>query len=254
MSGKRLASGGLLLLILTLPWALGGCGPSVQGLVHDPSFVYPALAQGGITAGGVVSLQETLSSEQQALYGSFMRDGFVDQRQDLTIAPMDSVVEALGLARYKSMLEGFTLMGSLAPETLGRLADSYNRTRYIAFARVEGDRLSQDRRRNESTNSLGLPEEVVTSVSTRTTTMTLKVYDLQQEREVWSGSITFSGHNSLEYRRLGTGYSQVLGLINEVAQMFQTDDEAFPYPDYPLIEDNLLNLFAQFGYSLPQAD
>ncbi len=247
---KKVFSGVLFLAVIA------GCATKVAGLKQSATFTHPALLNGKIAVGGVAAATETLDEGKRSTYSNLLRTALLEERKELTVLPVGTVINKVGPSQYQQMLAELQTSGLLSDKSLNTLKSKVADTRYITFARVENDEVNHDR--NETANqdrngkTIEGSEKVVTTAR-RDLTASLLVYDLKEGDVAWSGSITKSLSNTRQYdKERELGLVSVIKAIKGSEQV--SDAQKYPYPTAPESHKVLALVFEGFGENLPEKD
>lgn len=236
---------------------VAACSTKVAGLKQSPTFTHPALMSGKIAIGGVAAATETLDEGKRSTYSNLLRTALLEERKELTVIPVGTVINKVGPSQYQQMLTELQTSGLLSDKSVATLKTKVPDSRYITFARVENDEVNHDR--NETANhdrngkAISGSEKVVTTAR-RDLTASLLVYDLKEGDVAWSGSITKSLSNTRQYdkeKELG-----IVSVINAIkgSNTQVPDDQKYPYPAPPESHKVLAMVFEGFGENLPEQD
>lgn len=254
----------ILICFLGIFCLLTGCA-TVEGLYQDPSFTYGAVRAGNIGVGGVASTSRALSSGEQSAYGNLVRNSLVQHFPGMNIMPQGDAVSALGAPRYQTMMRYYADNGVIQDQYLTAFKDHITNMRYLVFARIVSYQTS---RRHDEVKDFDYPShhhagnfnhhtsESLNYYSTLEMRVEMSVYDLKQQRVVWSGNLDDSQENKNSYtlpeiyhhrhesrdRDLFTNLANVL-LQNEMRGTYK-------YPSTPssnsLLQNILRGLIAKF--------
>ncbi len=202
-------------LLLSL---LGACVAPVLGLRQDPSFTFPALLNGRIVVGGVVSRVDEPPDAELRDWEAALVAAIAGERPAFVVQPGPTLAARLGTEVYRTMLGGYRRDGVIEQPDLERLKrEARDLGRYVVFARIEAERI--ERRRDSllrdlpdvvrefkdkdgNTRRVVIAERVEWVVRQETLhpmSVAFLVYDLDRGGPVWSGSLNPSGSRSTEY-------------------------------------------------------
>jgi hypothetical protein len=242
-------------MVLLVP-PLVGCATKVAGLRSSPDFTYGNLTRGRILVGGVAVASGAVDEANRNSLAGLLRTALLEERKEVPVGPVGIVPQKLGKL-YPTVVGEIELNGTLSEKSIEALRSKVTDTRYITFARVENDQVSQDRREVSNTDRNGNPipgsAKVVTSAE-RAVTASLTVYDLKSGNIAWSGSVTKSLSQSREYEK-----EREIGLVTVIRAIKgdtanQTPEQKYPYPSPPETNKVLARVFAGFAENFPEKD
>lgn len=252
----KIAPTDLVILFATL--AGTGCGTTIHGLRQSSAFTYDAILSGKMAVGGVTSATEKLEESKQATYGNALRTQVLDLRKDYSVAPVGAVMSHLGRAKYEGVLGELKTTGSLSDPSVKLLAGKVKDSRFVAFARIENDDVQSDKSETSTSDSKGQPipgTQKINAWSRRTVTATISIYDLKRLEVAWSGQITKTGQNQLQYQKHKEAEA-VSSVISVIKAVKGTDDkpaaDVYPCPPPPATAAVLGDLFGGFADNLPK--
>ncbi|HLB59365.1 MAG TPA: hypothetical protein VJL87_04715 [Bdellovibrionota bacterium] len=236
---------------------ISGCATKVVGLKKSPSFLYSNVQNGKMAIGGVVSATEEVKPAQVATYGNMLMNQIIEERSGIGVASTAMVKEKIGSKQYDALLNDYKNFGSLSKEQIKSLSRNLSGVRYVVFARIDRNEVTNDRAESAVTNSDGKEDpnkRKITKYAGRAMSATFQVADLVEQDSAWSGSITKSSSNSKEYTKTEFGNS-ILGIVVAIANKGGGDeDTTYPYPTPP-DEGQVLNyIFSGFAENLPKED
>lgn len=236
--------------------ALTGCATKIAGLKQSPTFTFPAIAQGKMAVGGVAAASALLDEGKRTSYANLLRTELLEERKEYNIAPVGNVVNRLGRQQYQTMISELANTGTIGDQSLSALRSKMADTRYVTFALIEHDEVTNDRRENHSTDKDGRvvagSEKVVASAQ-RNVTASLHVYDLKSGEVAFTGAVTKSLSDSRQYdKENDSGLVSVIKAIKGDASA--PVDAKYPYPAAPDTMKVLAKVFSGFGENLPKAE
>ncbi|MBU0455910.1 MAG: hypothetical protein ABIH77_02405 [Pseudomonadota bacterium] len=229
-------------------FALSAC-VSVEGLYVDPSFTYASIMENNIGVGGVVSVPRDLTAARQSAYANQVRAAIMQKYPGINVMPSGDLTRALSAPDYRRMMRYYRDYGVVQDEYLKTAHRHIKRMRYVAFARIVEDQISHNRTQED-------PGPHTRGSVTMTTTLTMKVnmvvYDLNNDRMVWSGAVTESNENNNHYdmnavyvgrhHRHDVDKQIVASLANTALQEMQ--ERQYHYPSAPAANDLLNGIFS----------
>jgi hypothetical protein len=228
-----------------------GCATKVAGLKADPSFTYDTVSSGGVVIGGVVSLVKDLGMAEISTYANTMRTQLQEERADYNIAPMASVVSALGEADFMAMMADYKAMGSLSEGHIQKLKEKVAAGRYLVLSRIEANDVTTDRRVEQDKNNKGkVTGEKIVKIARRNMAVTMEIFDLKEGKRVWSGSITKDKVNKNEYQEQKDG--ALVAVIKIATKTTETEDQKYPYPEPPADTELLEEILQGFATNMPK--
>ena len=212
----RQALGHLRIATVLLTLALiASCGPVVEGLYRNPGFGLPSISQGGLLVAGVGSAPYPLPAGEANRLAEELRMALQEHVPGSPILPAGQVAMTMGQPAYELMLANLSATGRAAPTEVALLGRKFPGVRYAAFGRVDEDRTSHHRDRNEepiyqvdkkgkSTGKVLHYEIVDTFSATREVAVQVTVIEIATGQVMWSGRTRRSGsrENQLQAVRL----------------------------------------------------
>jgi len=206
---------------------LAGCtstGGKVETAYTEPDFSTADLREGSLAIGGVVlgdkvevdahaGIPAMFSTDDQSLeWGPALAAGVMTKAPDVTLMSYVAVRDQVPAGFLANIQGTYARRGLIKPEALTRVAENLPGTNWLLLARVdasilEGESVYEGKstQGGQSVNSgssdqtdLGtLPHETgeverevgMFGTVGRTVRMTLDIYDLRQQRSVWTGSV-----------------------------------------------------------------
>lgn len=241
--------------------AASGCGPSIKGLRHDPSFTYESLTAGGIGIGGVTSLLAT--GEDPAAVASRLESSLRAALLDrgLNVVPAGFYYDALGGERYDVLLADYRRSGVQNEAALAEWAAVPDAPRYLVLSRVETDEI--DQKSNESEEVVNGAKHQMLKLSTeRTVHASFAVYDVTMSKPVWTALLADDETNSSSFdegpvapdddkdkkKKDDKGF---LGKVGDVL-LGGLEDSVREYPPPPELTSVIGTVFKGFAKSLPE--
>ena len=233
---------------------LCSCATRIAGLKQSESFVYSNVLSGKVGVGGVTSVMENLEDGRKSALANLLRTELLEERKEYNVVPSGTLAAKIGKAKYGQVMESYKAEGVLTDESLALLKPAATVSRYVAFARIENDNVSNGRSEIPDRNEKGeaIPNSGRISTSTkRTMTASLNIYDLQNGDVAWSGSVTKSATNTQEYDRQHE--MQLVSVIKAFkGEARESDAEKYPYPSAPEANKVLAKIFAGFAENMPK--
>ena len=216
----------------------------VIGLYRHSSFTYPAVVEGKMGVGGVTSFGP-LSDTDRLQYTALLRTSFLVDRPRFQMIPASGGLVRLDTAAYNAMLDEYRSDGQLSEVRLDALSTNVKDCRYLVFARIETDRVSQSSSsepvKNENGESTG---SVTTRLSTtRVASVFLSIYDLRMRILAWSGTIEERVSRSSNYSGEERNFWE--GVVEALLELD---------PDYPAparLGEVLKSVFDGFAENMP---
>ncbi len=237
---RGLASGVVLLT------ALGACvRPQIFGLRHDGAFTYRSLDSGGIAVGGVTWIigDAAPSPATRAQFESLLTTSLKEVYPHLAVVSAGAVAAAIGDSLHGELLEGYRRTGELDSAALHEIRARLPQSRYVVFARIEGDNSdSLETVTQDSSQKRSKVEQVVLARS-RTLTAGFHVHDGLLVRAVWTAQIMKSDTTS-------NTYIEPRGFVASLVTAVIRGSHKYPTP--PTQTRVLRLLFEDFAESLPQ--
>ena len=236
------------LLLLVLTGLISACTPGIDGLVHDKSLSRLSLQQGGISIAGISAKPDVLDEGHRDTYSEQLKKALQDELQDVAIVSENDLLYLLKREEHAFILEEFSRRSSLSAANINRLKNKL-KTRYVALARIDSNTVKNDRSNQlESIDRNGKvirPASTI-SKSTRTVYTRLYLFDLQNGKRVWGGSIHLSRNSSRSYEHDNTA----VNLIRGISALSSGMDSAYPYPQPPSEQALLESIFSGFAETL----
>ena len=218
----------------------------------DPGFVHQSILDGRMAVVGVVSSAQDLTVKERNDYASVLRTNFLEYRKNYSVAPSGDLVNKIGKESYNRILNNYKETGALSTENLKKIKETMG-AKYAVIAKIESDKTTNGLRRN-SMSYAGKIE----SNATRTMTVSMNIYDIDNTRSVFSGNLeSYTNETALhdKYTPRNDFASGLSGIINAAKgrkiEAPPTEDELYPYPfiDPKRILDGI---FRQFAWNLPK--
>jgi hypothetical protein len=235
-----LTSGALLLAVL------GACArPQVFGLRHDRAFTYQSLDSGSIAVGGVTWIigDAAPSPPMRAQFESLLATSLKEVYPHLAVVSAGAVVTAIGDSLHGALLEGYRRVGELDSAALHEVSARLPKSRYVVFARIEGDNTDSAETVTQDSAEKKLKVERIVLSRSRTITVEFHVHDGLLVRSVWTGQLMKSDTTSKTYIE-PRGF--VASLVTAIVR------GSHKYPSPPTRMKVLRLLFEDFAESLPQ--
>jgi|GEM_PF-6076435 len=212
----------LVLLVL----ALAGCsstGGKVETAYTEPDFSPADLREGSLAIGGVVlgdkvdidahaGIPAMFSNDDQSLeWSPALAVGVMTKAPEVRLLSYAAVRDQVPAGFLANIQGTYARRGLIKPEALSRVAENLPGTHWLLLARVdasilEGEsvyegsstqggratRVDDNGELQTRPNETGEVEREVGMFGTvgRTVTMTLDIYDLRNQRSVWTGNVT----------------------------------------------------------------
>jgi len=248
----------LLILILLLV----GCKTEVVGLQQDQSFTYDSALQGAFVAAAVTSLADDLNDRQRMLYSEILAREFVDERPEFTLFRSGVLISSYSLQQYRAWLNNYQLSGEIADTFANAIRKTYPHARFVILCRIEENRVAQhhsetetdvaDSEEDRKKGEFEFVQVDVTLTTSRQVGATLSIFELQQNKVVWSGYVakseansssssrTFDKHNRWREEFVDSFIDALIGVDNQ------------GYPQAPAFEKVLASVFEGFAENMPE--
>lgn len=246
--GRRLLLTGLAAVLLA------GCAEPVTGLRTDLGLSFLTFQFDRVAVGGVAFSGET-DPGREARYATLLGTRLAQKRERLTVVSADYVRGKVGAQAYRELLAEYRRDGALGKARLAELREKIGVARYVVFARIDGDESYDIRLSRAETEKNGKPipdRERVTRRTNRSVVVSLRVYDLEKGRGVWSGSIAREGRSEVEYVK---HVNEGLVTLVEHGAAPPENEVLIPEPGAPRpeVEGLIGDAFTIFADSLPKS-
>src|SRR5262249_46244012 len=144
----------------------------------------------------------TLDEGRQTTYANLLRTHLLEERKEYPLSPVGNVMNKLGRTQYQGIMHELQATGSLSDQSVTTLKNKLPDMRYITFARIESDEVSNDRRETSNTDKNGKVvegSEKVVSSAQRNVTASLHIYDLRNGEVAFTGAVTKVLSDSRQY-------------------------------------------------------
>ena len=184
---------------------------------------------------------------KSSIYSSLISRELKDERNFLKLLPHDYLVNQLGVSTKTSLMDKY-LANTLTASELTAVASIISEARYLVFANVNENYTSKTTSEtasrsyeNDEGETVVIPAEV-NKIHSRSMTVTINIYDLENGQTVFTGSISKNTENKTTYEK--SKHSHRNGLLGFVASVAETGiARSLPYPEAPseitLIKDIL---------------
>ena len=224
----------------------GGCTLFKQVKPSDieqaPTFSASAVARKGVVIGAVAcSRPEYLAREtsREAL-GSALRASLLQEQPEMKVLMPEDLEQALGAEAYQEWSQYFQDTGLIRTDSLPEIFSGLQGSAgYVLLARVEEDQISRthgDHQVSKDGRFVTEGEEYVTS---RTTEMLFRLYDLETSTMEWKGH--FETTSTL------TNVEDDEELVIEILEVVLDEEEDSPYPEPTSIETQTGLIFEEFA-------
>lgn len=246
----------VLWLFVFVHLAVVGCSflnslskPGVMGLHKDHDFTYQAILDGGMAIGGVSStaMHEQIDDSTSGVLSERLRSELSMQRETYSISPVSVFRDSLGQEGYRALLDDYQINESLDSLWLEKIS-SKMQSRYMILVLLRANMLIRNRM------DISKKEEEykkIRSESERRIRMLMHVYDLHKKCIAWSGEFLVSKKNQKEYggKRKKSRFQKI---IDSMIGHIESEDELYPYPDPPSLEEVACSVFNGFGQHMPE--
>jgi hypothetical protein len=233
-------------------FGLTACTPKMNGLFQDPSFTYASMTQNGFAIGGVAIPKDQKSNTdpatvaQESHYAELLREGILNARPGVLIMPAGEVAQALG-EKYDPMMTYYAYRDVAADEYLKMIQSKTTHIRYVMFTSIPSNNTSQVMTDNGDN---------LTYTSYRTVTVSAKIYDLNTDQIVWSGSLSESAQNTNTYAttQIDNPQNTTEAIASSVIGGLEKDQiqKHATYPNPPDTLPLVSGIFNGIGENLPK--
>lgn len=245
-----------LLLLLTT-----ACATRVDGLYVSEHFNPASLQRDFIVTGGVADTSAAPTAGQAPAYNrlqsntysALMLSAFKDERGELRIKPVETLIQSIGGAEYDRLIGQYARAG-LTADDLALIAGKMGAVRYVALARIdsnttEADATHQDKYETKDGDGKVTKHPATwTKTHKRTLVVSLHIYDLLQQGMAFSGQVTKYRQNTKTYT-----VDDVSKILSVVQVLRGKDlDSAYPMPEAPDTRQVLSEVFAGFAENFPE--
>lgn len=250
-----------ILFLITI--ALVGCKTQIAHLQKDPSFTYVAMTQHQLVVGGVVSM---VDPEQPLLervrLGEMLARAFKEERRELRFISTGLLQKKLGSENLAKLQDDYQSTGTIEAMDVEQIRQLIPDARFLILCRIESNHVSQDRRETETKVADSAEDEKkgeyehlrveVTLTTSRGISASLLIYDMEQQRLVWSGFLNQSKSNSNSESNIIDDdqhwAEQIIGSF--IDSMIDQDD--LTYPEAPSVDRVLEEVFEGFAENMPE--
>ncbi|WP_141733321.1 hypothetical protein [Oligoflexus tunisiensis] len=244
---------GQLSLVTALFLLTSACATKVDGLQVSDSFQPSTLKSGALVTGGVVDTKAGVKREDSNTYSALMLSEIKDEREYVSVKPVETLIQALGDSTYNIVLNQYSKSG-LDGNTLGQIAEKLPGVRFVALAKIEGDTTEKGENRQAASETKNDDGKViktpasVTKTHKRTVLASMHIYDLKNRDVAFSGQVSKSKETSRNYTINTVG--NVLSVVNAIQG--KDDDATYPTPEAPSTRDVLAEVFEGFAENFPK--
>ncbi len=229
------------------------CATKVDGLYVSDSFQPSNLKKDALVTGGVVDIKAAANREESNLYSALMLNEIKDEREFVSVKPVETLIQALGDATYNEVLAQYRTSG-LNADTLGKIASKVPSVRFVALAKIEGNTTEKGESRQAASETkddkgkVTKTPESVTKKHKRTILASMHVYDLSKRDVAFSGQVSKSLETTRNYTVNSIG--NVLSVVNAIQG--KDDESTYPTPEAPSTRDVLSEVFEGFAENFPK--
>ncbi len=231
------------------------CGTKVEGLSKVDSFTHANILSGRMVVGGVVDAVETINAKAGLSYANSLRAQIIEERPGFKVSNASYLIKKLGRKSYNNILSELEMDGAVSESSMNLLATKATGVRYISFARIEANEVSNDRNETSDTDSQGneTGKKSVVTTTTRSITVNFRVLDLKEKSTAWSGLISKSQQEESKFAVKSE--SGLISLVKAIKGTGETeDDKKYPFPKAPGLKGVLKQAFNGFADNLPEEE
>lgn len=231
------------------------CGTKVEGLSKAESFTHPNIVSGRMVVGGVVDAVETMSAKTGLSYANSLRAQIIEERAAFKVSNASYLIKKVGRKSYESILSELEMDGAISEASIALLATKATGVRYVTFARIESNEVSNDRNEIDETDSQGneTGKKSVVTTTTRSITVNFRVLDLKEKTTAWSGLISKSDQQESKFAVKSE--NGLISLVKAIKGTGETeDDKKYPFPKAPGLKNVLKQAFNGFADNLPEEE
>ncbi len=229
------------------------CATKVDGLYVSDSFKPDTLKRATLITGGVANITSSYNRDESNSYSALMLGQFKDEREDLNLKPVETLIQALGDKHYNETIEKYAKSG-LDAQMLETMAAKVPGIRFVAFAKIESNNTEKNASHQPASETKDDKGKVTknpeswTKIHKRTVLASLHIYDLNKKEVAFSGQVTKFKESSRTYTVNAIG--NVLSVVNAIKGK---DDEAtYPTPEAPQTREVLAEVFEGFAENFPK--
>mgnify|MGYP003675079032 CR=1 FL=1 len=234
---------------------LTSCGTKVEGLTKVESFTHPNILSGRMVVGGIVDAVENMKSKTALSYANSLRAQIIEERPGFKVSNASYLIKKLGRKTYTNILSELEMDGAVSEASINLMATKVSGVRYVTFARIESNEVSNDRNEQADTDSQGNETggKSIVTTTTRSITVNFRVLDLKDKTIAWSGLISKSQQEQSKYAVKSE--SGLISLVKAIKGTEETgDDKKYPFPKAPALKGVLKQAFVGFADNLPEED
>lgn len=231
------------------------CGTKVEGLSKAESFTHPNIVSGRMVVGGVVDAVEAMNAKTGLSYANSLRAQIIEERPSFKVSNASYLIKKLGRKSYNNILSELEMDGAISEASINLLATKATGVRYITFARIESNEVSNDRNEIDETDSQGneTGKKSVVTTTTRSITVNFRVLDLKEKTTAWSGLISKSDQQESKFAVKSE--NGLISLVKAIKGTGETeDDKKYPFPKAPGLKNVLKQAFNGFADNLPEEE
>ena len=250
-----------ILFLITI--ALAGCKTQIAHLQQDPSFTYEAMTQHQLVVGGVVSMVDPEQSVlERVRLGEMLSRAFKAERGELQLISSGYLLKKLGSQDLAILQDSYQFTGTVEPSDVEHIRQLIPDARFLILCRIESNHISQDHQKTETPVADSAEDEKkgeyehlrveVTLTTSREVSASLLIYDLELQRQVWSGFLkqTKSNKNSSS-NTIDNDQNWVEQIVGSMFEAMINQDD-MSYPEAPSVDRVLEGIFEGFAENMPE--
>jgi hypothetical protein len=214
-----------------------------------PSFSPTAVAGKGVVIGAVAcSRSESRASESSSnALGSQLRASLRQKRPEMAVLMPEDVERALGAEAYREWSQYFQDTGVIRTKSLPEIFSALRGSAgYVLLARIEADEITRRHGDHEVSRDGRFVTEGEEYVTSRTTEMLFRLYDLETSTMEWKGHF--------ETTKQLTNVEEDEELALQILEVVFDEDEESPYPTPASLDFQTGQIFEEFAETLLDPD
>lgn len=231
------------------------CGTKVEGLRKAESFTHANIKSGRMVVGGVVDAVQEMNSKLSLSYSNALRAQIIEERPAFKVSNSGYLIKKIGKKNYEKVLSELEMDDAISDASIALIASKASGVRYLVFARIETNEVSNDRQEKDDVDSSGneTGKKSVVTTTTRAVSVNFRVIDLVEKTTAWSGLINKSAMEQSTFAVKSE--SGLISLVKAIKGTGETeDDKKYPFPKAPSLKNILKQAFIGFADNLPEEE
>lgn len=183
----------------------------ITNVYRPENLTATALAEGGVAIIGIINRNPESDGDDGDVWADLLYTIFEQKRPEFHPIPQDKAIQAIGKSAYQAVIHDFKELQQLNFGSLKQIPYSELAFRYLLLGSIDQDRIIESKTKETIDEpqqpvsfegqavAAGTEKTWIRRTTTRSVRVTLTIFDVQEAKKVWSGTIEDRDSTTLSY-------------------------------------------------------